>query len=525
MGERDDAALVGTVLQDSYRLTRLIGAGGMGAVYEGVQLRLNKRVAVKLMVKDLAANQEALARFRREAEVTSHLGHPHIVNVFDFGSSPSGASYLVMEYLEGEDLDHRLRRTGRQSLDSTIHIVKQVASALAATHAKGVVHRDLKPANLFVLEVEGETDFIKVVDFGISKVRAATTKLTGASAVMGTPNYMSPEQARGQIDDIDHRTDQWSLACIAYEMLAGRGPFVGESAASLLYQVIHEEPPSLALKAPGLPPGVEQVIKRGLSKAMSDRYPNIVAFSRALEQAGSGRPADSEGAPRSAKLLSRVGAGEGRPGDKAAPAPSTTFSNTASEVLTQGTKSRLASKRVIGAAMAAAALLTIVVVLVSRSGPARSTVAAPEVGSLSPPSQPVPLAAVATAPAAPPHPPAAAPAAPGPSAQPAQRDEAAPSGSAQAPMTPRRAVRRESDDTPDGTLAHKSRGGSRSMSSSTSNGGGKLSAGAAATSPTGNVKKPGWVDPFEQETAPAKPAAGQDAKRPQKPKSRLIEDL
>src|SRR5215468_8693633 len=129
MSQRDDAALVGTVLQDSYRLTRLIGAGGMGAVYEGVQLRLNKRVAVKLMMKELAANQEALARFRREAEVTSHLGHPHIVNVFDFGTTPSGASYLVMEYLEGEDLDHRLRRAGKQPLASTVHVVKQVASA------------------------------------------------------------------------------------------------------------------------------------------------------------------------------------------------------------------------------------------------------------------------------------------------------------------------------------------------------------------------------------------------------------
>jgi serine/threonine protein kinase len=301
MSERDDAALVGTILQESYRLTRLIGAGGMGAVYEGVQLRLNKRVAVKLMTRELAANQEALARFRREAEVTSHLGHPHIVNVFDFGTSPSGASYLVMEFLEGEDLDHRLRRTGRQSLSSTIHIVKQVASALAATHAKGVVHRDLKPANLFVLEVEGETDFVKVVDFGISKVRAATTKLTGASAVMGTPNYMSPEQARGQIDDIDHRTDQWSLACIAYEMLTGRGPFVGESAASLLYQVIHEEPPPLALKAPGLPPSIEKTIRRGLSKDMNDRYPSITAFSRALELAGNDAPVKADVAPRSAK--------------------------------------------------------------------------------------------------------------------------------------------------------------------------------------------------------------------------------
>ena len=222
-GGRDGGGLVGVVLQDSFRLTRLIGMGGMGAVYEGTQLRLGKRVAVKLLARELSSNQEALARFRREAEVTSQLGHPHIVQVFDFGTAPTGEPYLVMEYLEGEDLDQRIRRSGRLPLATTVSVVKQVASALSSTHARGIVHRDLKPANIFVLEIEGETDFVKVVDFGISKVRAASVRLTGASAVMGTPNYMSPEQALGQIDEIDHRTDQWSLACIAYEMLAAGG--------------------------------------------------------------------------------------------------------------------------------------------------------------------------------------------------------------------------------------------------------------------------------------------------------------
>jgi len=139
----------GTVLEGAYRITRLIGEGGMGAVYEAVQLRLNKRVAVKLMARDLASNREALARFHREAEITSHLGHPHLVTVVDFGQAESGEPYLVMEYLEGEDLDHRLRRVGHLPVETVVHVVKQVASALNAAHDQGVVHRDLKPATCF----------------------------------------------------------------------------------------------------------------------------------------------------------------------------------------------------------------------------------------------------------------------------------------------------------------------------------------------------------------------------------------
>ena len=226
--------LVGVVLEGAYRITRLLGEGGMGAVYEGVQLRLNKRVAIKLMARDLASNREALARFHREAEITSHLGHPHLVTVFDFGQAESGEPYLVMEYLEGEDLDHRLRRVGRLPIETTVHVIRQVASALNAAHDQGVVHRDLKPGNVFLVQIPGEPDFVKVLDFGISKMKAARTQLTSASAVMGTPNYMSPEQATGMIDDIDHRADQWALACIAWEMLLGRCPFVADEAAALL---------------------------------------------------------------------------------------------------------------------------------------------------------------------------------------------------------------------------------------------------------------------------------------------------
>ena len=287
----------GPILEGAYRIFRIIGEGGMGTVYEGQQLRLNKRVAIKVMSRELAANPEALARFRREAEVTSSIGHPHIVQVFDFGNTPTGEPFMVMEYLDGEDLESRLHRVGRLPPAGVIHVVKQVASALTATHEQGIVHRDLKPANVYLLKVAGEVDFVKVVDFGISKVRAAITKLTQASVVMGSPQFMSPEQAQGRVEEIDLRTDEWALACIAWEMLSGRCPFTGEDVASLLYQVVHEEPPPLAAMVPGLRPEVEEVLRCALAKNRTDRFVTIRAFARALETAIQGSVASYEPTP------------------------------------------------------------------------------------------------------------------------------------------------------------------------------------------------------------------------------------
>lgn len=280
--------LAGTVLEGAYRITRLLGEGGMGAVYEGIQLRLNKRVAIKLMARDLAASREALARFHREAEITSHLGHPHLVTVIDFGQAESGEPYLVMEYLEGEDLDHRLHREGRMPLEAAVRVVGQVASALNAAHDKGVVHRDLKPGNVFLVQIPGEPDFVKVLDFGISKMKAARTQLTSASAVMGTPNYMSPEQATGMVEEIDHRADQWALGCITWEMLLGRCPFVADDVTALMYQIIHLDPPPLAARVPGVPPAVEQVLRRALSKQPANRFSSLREFARAFEVAAAG---------------------------------------------------------------------------------------------------------------------------------------------------------------------------------------------------------------------------------------------
>ena len=263
--------------------------------------------------------------------MTSGLGHPHIVQVFDFSSMPTGEPFLVMEFLEGEDLDQRLRRDRRLSPTSTLRIIKQVASALAATHAKKIVHRDLKPANIYLLAAAEEADFVKVLDFGISKVRAATTKLTRAESVMGTPDYMSPEQALGAIDEIDERTDQWALACITWECLSGRAPFIGENVPSLLFQVVHEQPPPLAPKVPGLSPEVEEVLLRALSKKKADRFPSVSAFAAALNLSVSGHPGDL-GEVATSPQTERLPAVEDSKAASSTAKISTTFTQTAGEL-------------------------------------------------------------------------------------------------------------------------------------------------------------------------------------------------
>ena len=467
---------IGMVLGEAYRLTREIGRGGMGAVYEGVHLRLSRRVAVKLMARELAMNTEALARFRREAEVTSQLGHPHIVQVFDFGEAPTGEPYLVMELLEGEDLDARLRRTGRQPVAVAVHIVKQIASALAATHAKGIVHRDLKPANVFMLAVEGETDFVKVVDFGISKVKAATTRLTAAAAVMGTPNYMSPEQAAGRIDEIDSATDQWALACIAYELLAGRPPFVGDSIASLLYQVVHEAPSPLAASTLGLPSGLQDVLSCALSKKPAERFASVAAFARAFEERGHGRRRRGV-----ASVVGRHGADGARDGADGPFRSARRDRGIAAQargdddVLRGGGRGRCRFRRLraarpgrrgqrrLLAGVGALAVAGLAVGAVALTRPRGAVAPAAVSASAAPPSAPpAPAAAPVAAPTPPPVAPAVAPAPAAPVAAPTPAPSAAtaratpPPGEDQAPAPTRARHRRAKGTSADGAQASAS---------------------------------------------------------------------
>jgi serine/threonine protein kinase len=306
----------GTVLGEVYRVGRRLAEGGMGAVYEAQHLRTGRRCAVKVLAPELAASAEALTRFHREVEITAKLAHPHVVQVFDVGQLASGQPYLVMEYLEGEDLARRLRRVGRMTLLDAVHIAKQIASALAGTHTKGIVHRDLKPANIFLLDVAGSPDFVKVVDFGISKMPRSADKLTRASVLIGTPEYMAPEQASGKSDDLDHRTDQWALAVIVWEMISGRPPFAAAELSALLFAIVHEAPAPLHGGAAGpAVTAVESVLLRALEKRQSDRFATVSAFVRSLESAAVTSVATTSPAP------ARGGGGSTAPAQPAVASP------------------------------------------------------------------------------------------------------------------------------------------------------------------------------------------------------------
>jgi serine/threonine protein kinase len=230
----------------NYVVREILGQGGMGAVYLATHAIIGRQVAIKVLRRELAHDAGQVARFLNEARAAALARHPGIVEVFDVGSLPSGVPYLVMEYLCGESLAQRLLRTGRLEIDQAAAITQQVASALAAAHQIGIVHRDLKPANLFLTFGREQPEMIscKVLDFGIAKLQSATTAVstTQSGALLGTPLYMSPEQARGVRAGIDHRTDIYSLGAILYQMVCGTPPFVGDGWGDLLLRHMTEEP-------------------------------------------------------------------------------------------------------------------------------------------------------------------------------------------------------------------------------------------------------------------------------------------
>ena len=272
---------IGAVVADTYQVTRLLGRGGMGAVWEAAHLRLpGKKVAIKVLHADVAADPEALARFRREAEIASRLGHPNIVEVHDFNSLPDGQPYLVLELLIGESLDSRMRRAP-VSLDNAMRIAGQVGAGLAAAHREQVIHRDLKPHNVFLVRLRDEADggeLVKVLDFGISKIRGSQTIKTLDSTILGTPQYMAPEQATGNHAAVDQRTDVFALGAIVYEMLAGRPAFTGGSIPEVVFKVVYEPHAPLGGQVPGLPRRVADAVDRALAKKQDDRFPDVVSF-------------------------------------------------------------------------------------------------------------------------------------------------------------------------------------------------------------------------------------------------------
>src|SRR6266542_3159571 len=261
-----------------YEIRSLLGAGGMGEVYLAQDTMLERNVALKVLPADLAANENRMQRFIREAKAASALNHPNILTIHEIGQQDEH-HFIATEYIEGESLRQHITRS-RMGLRETLDVISQVASALAAAHQAGIIHRDIKPENIMVRR----DGLIKVLDFGLAKLVATTpqedkdaeaptmTKVvkTDPGIVMGTANYMSPEQARGM--EVDARSDLWSLGVVLYEMVAGRLPFEGKTTSDVIATILHHEPPSLLLYRPNMPAEVERIVEKTLTKDVEERY-------------------------------------------------------------------------------------------------------------------------------------------------------------------------------------------------------------------------------------------------------------
>jgi serine/threonine-protein kinase len=276
---------IGQTLDEKYRIVRVIGVGGMGTVYEGEHTLIRRRVAIKVLAKDSSHAPESVSRFERESQAAGQIGSDHILEVLDIGTTDEGLRYIVMEYLDGETLAMRIERLVRLPAGHVALLARQILVGLAAAHDAGIVHRDLKPDNVFILrEKAGLLDFVKIIDFGISKFDQAGAihpRLTSSGAVLGTPCYMSPEQARGTA--VDPRSDLHSVGVILFESVTGRVPFAAQNFNELMFQIATGERPSARDFVPDLDPRFGAMIDRAMQRDPEKRYQSAREFQRELE--------------------------------------------------------------------------------------------------------------------------------------------------------------------------------------------------------------------------------------------------
>jgi serine/threonine-protein kinase len=276
------------ILNGSFHILQKVGSGGMGSVYKALQREMNRMVGVKILHPKLADRKDLVSRFGREARAMSQLSHPNIVRVFLYGELEDGSLYIIMEFLEGKNLNQTVRAEGPFSIDRALPILVQASSALDEAHRAGIIHRDLKPENIFLVQKGTLRDFPKVLDFGLAKVgerqlRPGSVILTQEGMVFGTPEFMSPEQAQGK--RLSPASDVYSLAIILYEVLTGKLPFDAKGAMEFIQLHVTGKPIPLNQRVPGktFPPELEQIVGRALSKRPEDRFASAAEFARAMD--------------------------------------------------------------------------------------------------------------------------------------------------------------------------------------------------------------------------------------------------
>ncbi len=278
-------SLVGQTLDEQYEILSIVGQGGMSVVYKARHLMLRKIVAIKTLLPHLVLHPLSLQRFQQEAQAASNIVHTNVVTIYNFGITPEGQPYLVMDYLEGISLQDLIANCGHLPINRAIYIFSQVASALDLAHEKGVIHRDLKPSNIILVEQGDDKDVVQLVDFGIAKLLpqegAESIALTQTGEVFGSPLYMSPEQAKGE--KLDYRSDIYSMGCLMYETLAGKPPHNGDNALEVLYKHINDVPPPLSRGDLKIPHALEAIVFKALAKSPDLRYQKMVELAEDLE--------------------------------------------------------------------------------------------------------------------------------------------------------------------------------------------------------------------------------------------------